>query len=140
MSIFKDPKNFFRIFLDPFFLSLIIVGNGVLVLGTWLIFLVEQGANPKIVTFFDALWWGIATVTTIGYGDVVPVTIAGRLIAIGLMYLGPLLFVLFSGALVRQLLHREVSHEDRHLARMLHEINERLKNLEKSIHSDRSST
>ena len=39
-------------------------------------------------TFWDALWWSIVTCTTVGYGDISPVTPAGRIIAIILMLFG----------------------------------------------------
>lgn len=49
----------------------------------------ERGAeNANIRTLPDALWWAIATVTTVGYGDRYPVTALGRLIAVGLMLVG----------------------------------------------------
>jgi voltage-gated potassium channel len=35
-----------------------------------------------------AMWWSLQTVTTVGYGDVVPTTVAGRLVGAGLMVLG----------------------------------------------------
>ena len=41
---------------------------------------------------FDGAWWGIVTMTTVGYGDVVPHTLAGRVIAICLMVVGICLF------------------------------------------------
>ena len=46
----------------------------------------RQGAN--IETFGDALWWAMATVTTVGYGDHYPVTTEGRLVAVVLMLTG----------------------------------------------------
>ncbi len=44
-----------------------------------------HGAN--IHTFSQALWWGAATVSTVGYGDVYPVTAGGRITAVALMVL-----------------------------------------------------
>lgn len=45
----------------------------------------ERGRNPQFKTFPDALWWAISTLSTIGYGDKVPITATGRCIAVVLM-------------------------------------------------------
>ncbi|WP_458781374.1 potassium channel family protein [Arthrobacter sp. D3-16] len=50
---------------------------------------VEQSApDAKIVTFGDALWWAMTTITTVGYGDMFPVTPMGRMVAAALMMSG----------------------------------------------------
>lgn len=48
----------------------------------------DVGAGRRIDSFFDALWWSIATITTVGYGDIYPVTGAGRVIAAFTMIVG----------------------------------------------------
>ena len=57
-------------------------------LGAMGILAVERGHNNSILTIGDALWWAVVTTTTVGYGDVSPVTGEGRLIAVGLMIVG----------------------------------------------------
>jgi voltage-gated potassium channel len=50
---------------------------------------VERHApGATIASFGDALWWAIVTITTVGYGDLTPVTVEGRLIATGVMISG----------------------------------------------------
>lgn len=44
--------------------------------------------EPDIHTYEDALWWAIVTMTTVGYGDISPVTTVGRIIASVLMLSG----------------------------------------------------
>ncbi len=44
-----------------------------------------EQATGNITDFGDALWWAFVTVTTVGYGEYYPVTLMGRLIAVGLM-------------------------------------------------------
>ena len=58
------------------------VGGVSLVLGVSLILLFEADHNPGLNSVFDALWWWVVTSTTVGYGDVVPMTKAGKIVAI----------------------------------------------------------
>ncbi|MBI2215012.1 MAG: two pore domain potassium channel family protein [Acidobacteria bacterium] len=48
----------------------------------------EFGVNQNVDSFEDSLWWAAATVTTVGYGDIYPVTTGGRLVAFLLMVSG----------------------------------------------------
>ncbi len=65
---------------------------GVMVITAIGLYEAERGVNPAIQSPTDAVWWGIATMTTVGYGDVVPLTPEGRLFASSLMILGIGLF------------------------------------------------
>ena len=48
----------------------------------------DVGDGRRINSFFDALWWSAATITTVGYGDIYPITTAGRIIAVFTMVVG----------------------------------------------------
>ena len=48
----------------------------------------EHKTNEGYATVGDALWWGIVTLTTVGYGDIVPHTPAGRFAGIAIMFTG----------------------------------------------------
>ena len=48
----------------------------------------ERLVDPAMGNFRDALWWAVVTVTTVGYGDIVPTSTGGRLIASVLMIAG----------------------------------------------------
>lgn len=111
----KEAKKLFAIFKHPTFIFLTVGGNSLLVLASYVLYLIEKDVNPKIHTFFDALWWGIATITTVAYGDIVPVTTAGRVVGIFLIYTGTVLFVTFTGVVLLLLMKDEVKTEIRPL-------------------------
>ena len=60
----------------------------VLFVGAFVIYLVEHGHNPGIKNYFDALWFIMETITTVGYGDIVPTTTVGRVADMIIMPLG----------------------------------------------------
>ena len=60
---------------------------------------VEHPVNDQFSTFGQAIWWAVVTVTTVGYGDVVPITRVGRMTATILMFAGLGLLGVLAGAL-----------------------------------------
>jgi voltage-gated potassium channel len=75
--------------MNKIYPSLLITAGLVVIAGTFIMYEIERGApNSKMTTFLDALWWCVATVTTVGYGDVVPVTSIGRMVALVYMFFG----------------------------------------------------
>src|SRR5215471_2715432 len=59
----------------------------------------EHPTNPGFATIGDALWWGIVTLTTVGYGDIVPKTTAGRLSGVAIMFTGVAVLGVLAGSL-----------------------------------------
>ncbi|HDR90713.1 MAG TPA: ion transporter [candidate division Zixibacteria bacterium] len=71
-----------------------------LVLASSLMYYVENTAQPDVFTSIPAaMWWGIATLTTVGYGDIYPVTILGKVLGAFIAVLGIGLFALPAGIL-----------------------------------------
>jgi voltage-gated potassium channel len=72
----------------------------VLFLGSVAVYFLERDAQPGVFSSIPAaLWWAVATLTTTGYGDVVPVTPAGRFVAALVMICGLGVFGLWTGIL-----------------------------------------
>lgn len=84
-------------------------------------FLAESGENPNVRDIWDALWWAVVTITTVGYGDVSPATAEGRLAAGVLMVLG-ITFFSFLTATFTAALTASTSPETRSLEARLKEL------------------
>uniref|UniRef100_A0A8D3A125 Potassium voltage-gated channel subfamily KQT member 2-like n=1 Tax=Scophthalmus maximus TaxID=52904 RepID=A0A8D3A125_SCOMX len=75
------------------------IGFLCLILASFLVYSVEKEINDEFETYADALWWGLITLTTIGYGDKVPKTWYGRLLAATFSMIGVAFFALPAGIL-----------------------------------------
>ena len=70
------------------------------ILISWVLFYaVEHGKNPQVQDIFDGIWWAVITLTTIGYGDIYPITFLGRILAMILAMIGIGLVALPTGIL-----------------------------------------
>jgi voltage-gated potassium channel len=76
-----------------------IVVGGMLLFCSWAAYIAEHATNPGFATYGDALWWGIVTLTTVGYGDIVPKTTAGRVAGVFLMITAIATLGIISGTL-----------------------------------------
>jgi voltage-gated potassium channel len=71
------------------------IALGASLVAATLMHLAEGKVQPdKLGTIPDALWWAVVTIGTIGYGDVVPVTVVGKFIATGTILLGLIMMAL----------------------------------------------
>jgi len=86
----RSMKTFTAILTEKKFelFTLAIFASFVIFTGSSAIYIFETHQNPKINTLFDAVYWAIVTMGTVGYGDIVPVTTEGMVVAMILIILG----------------------------------------------------
>ena len=82
-----------------------------LLFGSWMAYVAEHPTNPEFADYGDSLWWGIVTLTTVGYGDIVPETTKGRTAAVFLMLTGIATLGVISGTLAS--MFRRTNDEDK---------------------------
>lgn len=98
----------------------------------FLIVPIERAApNSNIHTYFDGLWWVITTITTVGYGDYVPVTVLGRIVGIYLQILGTLLFGMVLATISIALLRRQEDYNTKRIFEHLNRIESKLESINK---------
>ena len=70
----------------------------VLIFASSLMYYAESEAQPELFSSIpSSMWWGVITLTTIGYGDVYPVTTAGKVIGAGVAILGIAVYAIPTG-------------------------------------------
>src|SRR5438046_2188255 len=89
------------------FAWLIVASASIMVVCSAFVYQAEHGVNKLLASPFDALWWGVTTLTTVGYGDSYPVTQDGRLGAMLLMLLGIGLFSAITATITSYFISQE---------------------------------
>ena len=112
---------------------LLLIAAGIIVVGSVVIYSVEsQHPDSQINSMLDAIWWTVATVTTVGYGDIVPVTNTGKIIAIFFMFFGISILALFLSVLGTQFYKRRFEKEETEISHAQKLILDRMNDLEKN--------
>uniref|UniRef100_A0A4W5KJZ9 Potassium voltage-gated channel, KQT-like subfamily, member 2b n=1 Tax=Hucho hucho TaxID=62062 RepID=A0A4W5KJZ9_9TELE len=94
-----NTKTKFQVRIGQELITAWYIGFLCLILASFLVYLAEKEDNDQFETYADALWWGLITLTTIGYGDKFPITWNGRLLAATFTLIGVSFFALPAGIL-----------------------------------------
>ena len=103
-------------------IALFIASGLVILVGTIVMYNIEsQVPNSKIKTLLDALWWCVSAVTTVGYGDIVPVSVIGRTVAIFYMFFGISMIAIMLSVITTTFYKKRFEKEERE--KREHELN-----------------
>jgi voltage-gated potassium channel len=113
----QDPNAVFKETLQipakTALLTMIIAALVLITIASLLILWVEKdAADAEILTGADAFWWSLATITTVGYGDKVPVTYLGRLVALVIMIFGIGIFAVLTSFVASKVVRIQDDQED----------------------------
>jgi len=112
---------------------LLFTAAGIIVIGSFVILSVEsQHPDSQINSMLDAVWWTVATVTTVGYGDIVPVTDTGKIVAIFFMFFGIGVLAIFLSVLGTQFYKRRFETEEREFTDYQKLVLQRIDDLERN--------
>ncbi len=93
LLLFKNElKRIYHFFHDTHLDSGIIAIILIIIGGTFIFYFIEHGVNPHIQNFSDALWFVFVSITTVGYGDITPVTTDGKIVTVGIIIAGIIFF------------------------------------------------
>lgn len=97
----------------PIFVYLFFATGTLIALLSFAFWAIEREANPGMAHGFDALYFTVTTLTGVGFGDVVPVTRLGKLLAMLTMLGGTALFVAYTAVLASSILDIELRMDGR---------------------------
>ena len=133
-------KRIYQLITSVEFVTLTISGNILILLCSGVIFFIENQVNPNLNHFMDAIWWSFSTVTSVGYGDVVPITVPGKVFGILLMLLGTAMFAIYTALFANAVLghyakrfkglYKGISTEEEQISKSIVELRNIIDNLE----------
>ncbi len=112
-SYMKATKVISGIFKNRFqeLMIALVMTTGLIIISACLMFFAEHNANPKIFTSIpNTLYWSVVTLTTIGYGDMVPITPIGKLLTGVIALTGVAMFALPAGIITAGFLEEIRKH------------------------------
>jgi len=92
-----------------------------------------SGFDPAIHDPWQGIWWALVTITTVGYGDVVPVSGPGKLFASLLIIFGIVVFSVLTATVSAYLIRRNEEQEGEELHQLLKDVQRRLERIENRL-------
>ncbi len=114
LKLFRYARNltaFGQVLLEKrfeLFTLSIFVGSMVLIAAVAMYLFEAEQPHPKVSSLMDAVYWAVITITTVGYGDIVPQTTEGRVVAMVLVFAG-IAVISFATSIIVMAFHEKMS-------------------------------
>ena len=103
----KTVKEYIEALRGTHFFTVTLIMAVILFIASLAMYSIEyDSTDPR--GLWDSIWWALVTVTTVGYGDIVPKTVAGRIIAFGIMMSGLFLVSLMTASIASIFVSRKI--------------------------------
>ena len=118
--------------------------TAIILIGTFVMYAIESNVpNTKIKTLGDSLWWVVETITTVGYGDIVPISSVGRTVALvfmfgGIMTITTIMSVVSTGFYKKRVSKEENERRREEFERLKKVLVDKLSDIESEINDLRS--
>jgi len=112
-SYMKSTKMITNVFRSKFqeLLISLVLSTGLIIISACLVYFAEHIAQPEVFTSIPkTLYWSVVTLTTVGYGDMYPITTLGRILTGVILLIGVALFALPAGIITSGFLDEMRNH------------------------------
>ena len=100
MKILRKIRSGLKILTEGMVHKVLLAISVVMTVGAVVVFYFERNRSAEqFESIYDAVWWALVTMTTVGYGDMVPETIGGRIAGVFIMFSGVALVSVFTATI-----------------------------------------
>lgn len=99
----------------------------------------SRAPGSNINSIFDGIWWGLVSISTVGYGDYFPITVQGRIIGVVLITIGVVLFSLLTAHIASGIMGETEQADQKELRKRLNEIEDSIEDIREVLEEQNNS-
>ena len=108
-SIFNKVKGVYVLLRNERFFRILVITFATILFGALAVFLADKYYGEKgMGGFFNAIWWAVVTITTVGYGDIVPTSTLGKIAGLLIILSGPALLSLITASVASIFVEKKI--------------------------------
>lgn len=109
LKVFDQARQFYIILKNTIFFKIVVITCLIILYGALAIFFADRYYTTKGTGgIFDAVYWALVTITTVGYGDVVPLSKIAKIFALMIILSGPLLLSVITASIASVFVERKI--------------------------------